>query len=50
MNNVVNLNASVAIGTVATECEEPLVAAVYAGDLLPTLETNSINSDESVNI
>lgn len=50
MNNVVNLNAPVAIGTAATECGEPLAAAIYAEDLLPRLETNSINREKGVHI
>lgn len=50
MNNVVNLNARVAIGTAATECGEPLAAAKYAEDLLPSLETNCKNRDKGVHI
>lgn len=50
MNNAVNSNAPVAIGTTAAECGEPLAAAIYAEDRLPSLETNSINRDKGEHI
>lgn len=50
MNNVVNLNAPVAIGTAAAECGELLAAALYAEVLLPSLETNPMTRDKGVHI
>lgn len=37
VNNVVNVNTSVAMGAAAAERQEPLVAATFAGGHLPNL-------------